>query len=481
MWRAVCLAILLGLVAPGASAADVRVPGPWEVCRGERGPAGPRLSDCRPVDGFIDPQGKEQWLRATVRPPPTAGAQVLYVAGVASSEAWLNGAFVGANGRPAATAAAETPGLYVFDAPLPKGAWQAGDNVLVLHMSSFHGGLRLTAPVGVWIGPPGADLSLPILAGTFVAAGALLAALFGFGAIWAVRRTGSSLTLGAMAGVAALQAAVESARSLFNYPYPLHALRLIAILVLSGAFALLLVHHAASRFAPRRHGVFMGLGAATVVGCAFLPGFDAKSGMAIVGAALLAAVAAALGARAGRPGAWPTLACLGAFAVVAVAAPFLVLDLSMFVLAAALTLPLLVAEVVRLGREDRAREAALTRAASQPERLTVTSTRGVELVPLRDIVAILGADDYAELRLRGGRSLLHAARLDRLEAELPSGFVRVHRSVIVNVAHVERLERDAHRWRLHMDEGPPVPVSRSRLATVREALDEPSPPLRATA
>jgi DNA-binding LytR/AlgR family response regulator len=97
----------------------------------------------------------------------------------------------------------------------------------------------------------------------------------------------------------------------------------------------------------------------------------------------------------------------------------------------------------------------------------------VELTPLKDIVAVLGADDYAELRLAGGRSLLHAARLERLEAQLPASFVRVHRSAIANLAHVHRLERDGHRWRLVMDDGLALPVSRTRLPAVREALDPP--------
>jgi hypothetical protein len=84
-----------------------------------------------------------------------------------------------------------------------------------------------------------------------VAAGALLAAAFGFGVIHAMRRTGSSLVLAAMAGVAALQAIVESLRPLFDYPYPLHAWRMSAIWLLAAAFAVLLVSYVATRFLPR--------------------------------------------------------------------------------------------------------------------------------------------------------------------------------------------------------------------------------------
>ena len=93
------------------------------------------------------------------------------------------------------------------------------------------------------------------------------------------------------------------------------------------------------------------------------------------------------------------------------------------------------------------------------------------LVPLADIVAILGADDYVELRLADGRTLLHAARLAALERDLSPAFVRVHRSALVNLAHLTRMEREEGRYRVHLSDGGPFPVSRGRLATVRAALD----------
>ncbi len=72
-----------------------------------------------------------------------------------------------------------------------------------------------------------------------------------------------------------------------------------------------------------------------------------------------------------------------AFLALGLLFPRWLVDLSYFLFAAGLVLPLLMAEVVRLGRDDRAREAALTRAASRPDRLTVASARGVELCPFR--------------------------------------------------------------------------------------------------
>jgi DNA-binding LytR/AlgR family response regulator len=484
MWRRVLQVIGLALAAMAAGAASAQVNGlPWEVCQGVARPGGaPALSSCQPLEGVIDPQQKQIWLRARVPPRPGAARPLaVYVFGTASSQVWLNGVDLGANGRPGPTAASEQPGKYEAAFPIPQHLWRPQGQELILRMSAFHVGMRFDAPVMAGIGGYPMSSRLPQLAVTFTATGALLAAFFGFLAVYAMRRTGSTLVLAAMAGVAALQTVVETWRLLVNYSYPFHVWRVNAIWALCGAFALLLVAFAAARFMPRRRAALLGLTAVGVAATYLLKGFDWKSGVALFVGVVVAGVAAAVGLRERRTGAWPMLVYLAAFLLVGFLSPYLLLDVSFFVLAAGLTLSLLVAEVVRLGREDRDREAALTRAASRPDRLTVATARGVELTPLKDIVAIVGADDYAELRLAGARNLLHAARLDRLAAQLPASFLRTHRSAIANLAHVERLERDGSRWRLHMSEGPPLPVSRSRLAAVREALEEPSPPLRATA
>jgi DNA-binding LytR/AlgR family response regulator len=402
--------------------------------------------------------------------------RAFYVAGVASSEVWLNGQRLGANGRPGATARDEIPGRYQAVFPIRESLWRPGGNTVVLRLSSFHGGLRFDRPMSaLLVLPYPYPQRTALLAVTFVAAGTLLAAAFGFGVIHAMRRTGSSLILAAMAGVAALQAIVESLRPLFNYPYPLHAWRMSAIWLLAAAFAVLLVTYVATRFLPKARGLMIGLAVGVVGATVLLPGFDFKTVWALILGVALAGLPAAAGVRARLPGARLTLAYLAVFLVLALGFPQWLADFSYFLLAAVLVLPLLMVEVVRLGRDDRGREAALTRAASQPDRLTVASARGVELVPIAEILAVVGADDYVELRMVGGRSLLHAARLDGLSSQLPSSFLRVHRSVIANLDHAQRLERDGDRWRLHLSEGAPLPVSRSRQPALREALDAPLP------
>jgi hypothetical protein len=471
MWRMLLLTILLAAIP-----AVLRAQEPdWRTCRGAAGAGGeaPVLHDCRPVVGVIDPQDRELWLRAVVRRPAGDDPAALYVVGLAASEAWLNGQRLGANGRPGASRSAETPGRYEAAFPIPERIWRPADNVVVVRMSSFHGMVRLDHPVpGLLVAPyPWPSRAVP-LAAAFIAAGALFAAAFGFGVIHSLRRTASSLTLAALAAVSGLQAVLESLRVLVPYAYPVHGWRLVGIWVLSAAFAVLLTSWVVARFWPQARRPAITLAVVAVGLTCIAPGFDMKTTLALmVGLALSAALTAAAVYRR-LPGARLTLVWLGLFLAVGLIFPLWLIDLSYFLFAAGLVLSLLMAEVVRLGRSDQQREMALIRAADRPDCLTVASARGVERVPVADILAVVGADDYVELRLTDGRRLLHSARLDRLETELPGAFLRVHRSVIANLAHVRGFERDGGQGRLLMPEGATLPISRNRLPAVREALDD---------
>ncbi|MDP3400913.1 MAG: DNA-binding response regulator, partial [Brevundimonas sp.] len=364
MWRTLIIAVLLSWLATASRAQE---PG-WETCRGHAGPSGPVLTDCRPMEGVIDPQGRELWLRSTVAAPTNDRLHALYIVGVASSEVWLNGGRLGANGRPGGSASAEIPGRYQTAFLIQDAVWRPQGNVLIVHLSSFHGGMRLDQPIGaLMVAPYPLPARSSLLAVTFVAAGALFAAAFGFGVIHLMRRTGSSLTLAAMASVVALQAVLESLRTLLPYAYPFHPWRLTGIWLLAATFSVLLVSYAASRFFPKARRVLTGVAMIAASGTVFVPGFDLKTVLALIIGAGVAAVVAVVGVRDRRPGARPSLAWLALFLGVGLLFPQWLLDLSFFLLAACLILPLLMGEVIRLGREDQGREAALTRAATQPD------------------------------------------------------------------------------------------------------------------
>lgn len=86
---------------------------------------------------------------------------------------------------------------------------------------------------------------------------------------------------------------------------------------------------------------------------------------------------------------------------------------------------------------QRARE---RRGSEHPRHLAVAYGGHVELVPLADVVAIHGDDDYSSVELTNGQRRLHKRTLTELESLLPKEFLRVHRSHIANLKQVRRLE-----------------------------------------
>jgi two-component system, LytTR family, response regulator len=98
---------------------------------------------------------------------------------------------------------------------------------------------------------------------------------------------------------------------------------------------------------------------------------------------------------------------------------------------------------------------------------------GDEMVPVavRDIVTIMGAQDYAEVATLTGKHLVRMS-LGEFERRLDtSRFVRVHRSTIVNFDHLDRAEpAGGGRMIAHMANGEAVQVSRAGAQTLRSFM-----------
>jgi two-component system LytT family response regulator len=105
------------------------------------------------------------------------------------------------------------------------------------------------------------------------------------------------------------------------------------------------------------------------------------------------------------------------------------------------------------------------------ERILIRDGARVHVVPASTIDWIEAQDDYVQISA-GGRTHLKNGRMAELEQGLDASlFLRVHRSYIVNVGAIERIEaatRDS--WCAVLKDGKRVPVSRSGYQKVRELL-----------
>ncbi len=112
-------------------------------------------------------------------------------------------------------------------------------------------------------------------------------------------------------------------------------------------------------------------------------------------------------------------------------------------------------------------------AAGGPPRLAARSGSTVRLFDPRRVARLSARRKYVVFTA-GGRERLTDESLDALEARLgPWGFLRVHRSELVNAARVVALHQEGRSAWVELDTGERVPVSRRRLPAVRRALGLP--------
>ena len=95
----------------------------------------------------------------------------------------------------------------------------------------------------------------------------------------------------------------------------------------------------------------------------------------------------------------------------------------------------------------------------------------MHVLPLGKIDFVEAKDDYLSFAV-AGRRLLKQQTMGELEAQLDGGrFVRVHRSYLLNVERLARLELYAKdSWIAILVDGTRIPVSRSGYARLKELL-----------
>jgi cbb3-type cytochrome oxidase subunit 3 len=494
-FSALLFAALLSFTAR-AAAEQFTVPydSPALVCPGG-GAAPPDFTDgdCAPVPlRAVDAQGREIWARVAFYADPASFPATepigLYLSIKASSEVWLNGVRLGANGLPGADRASEEPGRMDAVFYAPHDLLRDGENELALRLSAHRGFLKLNYPFH-WLGlGPYADPSREILrdyARSIVTVGVFLLGAIYF-AVAALRgpSRGASVLLLVLSLLAIAQLGFETSRGLFPYRYPFQDLRLVFIAASAAAFGLCLLFHTAGRFLTRRRPATLALGAAATLAAVILPsGFDGKAVFGLMVPALLSAAIAIYAAVKKQPEARAYAVALTLFAALVFFFPNAFLDTGFFYAVAALIVFLIAQQAflfarerrLRLDASDRARrlEIALEQARQKdaPGRLKIQRSGKTDFVAANEIVYCKGAGDYVELALADGSKILHLAKLQDMEQELPSTFLRVHRSYLVNTNHVRTLTREASGvGALALGNGETIPVSRRILPNVRSAL-----------
>ncbi|HZU52308.1 MAG TPA: response regulator [Holophagaceae bacterium] len=102
------------------------------------------------------------------------------------------------------------------------------------------------------------------------------------------------------------------------------------------------------------------------------------------------------------------------------------------------------------------------------DRIVVKDGPKVTIVPLDKLDFIQAQDDYVLLKTEG-RELLKQQTLSSLESQLDSAqFIRIHRSYILNLERLARLEQDSkEHWEAILRDGKRLPVSKTGYQRLR--------------
>ncbi|MCL6416130.1 LytTR family DNA-binding domain-containing protein [Aestuariirhabdus sp. Z084] len=125
---------------------------------------------------------------------------------------------------------------------------------------------------------------------------------------------------------------------------------------------------------------------------------------------------------------------------------------------------------------NRIQLAALSRQqddSGQRCHISARTHKGIELIPLADVICFVADNKYVTVRHTGGEVLIDDT-LKELEAEFGERFARIHRNALVACAAIDRLERtgEGHYQLFLSGQDEPLQVSRRHVAATRRLMQK---------
>jgi two-component system LytT family response regulator len=109
--------------------------------------------------------------------------------------------------------------------------------------------------------------------------------------------------------------------------------------------------------------------------------------------------------------------------------------------------------------------------AEKRERLVVRVKNEIKIIPTAQVVYFEAEDDYIAIHTQSGKYLKKMTMKLLEEAMDPSKFVRVHRSFILNVNQIAKIEPyERENYLVKLLNGGQVPVSKSGYSRLRQVL-----------
>lgn len=107
----------------------------------------------------------------------------------------------------------------------------------------------------------------------------------------------------------------------------------------------------------------------------------------------------------------------------------------------------------------------------QAQRIVVKDAGNIKIIPLADVLYLEAADDYVKINIAEKYFLKHQT-MGNFEQQLPPHqFVRIHRSYIVNIQHIHKVELyEKEQYCVILRNNAKLPVSRSGYTKLKGVL-----------
>lgn len=105
--------------------------------------------------------------------------------------------------------------------------------------------------------------------------------------------------------------------------------------------------------------------------------------------------------------------------------------------------------------------------------LRVKQKGKVYIIPVNNIIKSVSARNYMQLYTTDGEYTLRSSVSEFIELVNGHDFVRIHRSVVLNLNYVKLVQSGPNGWSLQLKNGSQVPISHSYLEEVTERLQLP--------
>lgn len=125
---------------------------------------------------------------------------------------------------------------------------------------------------------------------------------------------------------------------------------------------------------------------------------------------------------------------------------------------------------VAASRLHLAIDRALEHIAPTDRNLALRSAKGIEIVPLADISAVIAVENYTEVHLLDGRTFVDDRSLAAFEKICASEMMRVHRSHLLNTANITELVAHKGSWLARLKSGETYAIARRKVRAVKDAL-----------